>query len=158
MNVRDATARDAAAINLMICELAAYEDHAGELEFEVEQLVEALSGETPRLRAAIAESSDGPVRFFTYTIDFAIWTGGEIIRVDDIFVREQARGSGAGTLMMRRIAQLAIGRGATCRWEIEPDNVGARRFYRSIGVEVRDKKIGRWNRSAMLQLIEHAVD
>lgn len=55
--------------------------------------------------------------------------------------------------MMRRIAQLAIGRGATCRWEIEPDNVGAQRFYRSIGVEVRDKKIGRWNRSAMLQLI-----
>lgn len=73
LNVRDATARDAAAINLMICELAAYEDHAGELEIEVEQLVEALLGETPRLRAAIAESSDGPVGFFTYTIDFAIW-------------------------------------------------------------------------------------
>jgi hypothetical protein len=35
------------------------------------------------------------------------------------------------------------------RWEIEPANLRAQRFYDSLGVEIRDKKVARWSRAAM---------
>jgi GNAT superfamily N-acetyltransferase len=149
VNVRDATAGDAAALDSMIRELAAYEGHAGELAFTVDQLAQALSGAPPRLRALIAEDRGGAVGFVTYTVDYAIWTGGDVVRVDDVFVRERARRAGTGTRLMLRIAELALAGGMSSRWEIEPANVRAQRFYDALGVEIRDKKVARWGRAAM---------
>jgi GNAT superfamily N-acetyltransferase len=149
VNIRDATAADAAALDSMIRELAAYEGHTGELAFTVDRLGQALSGDPPRLRALIAEDADGPVGFVSYTIDYAIWTGGNVVRVDDVFVRERARRTGAGTRLMLRIAELSIAGGLSSRWEIEPANLRAQRFYDSLGVEIRDKKVARWSRPAM---------
>ncbi len=149
MNIRDATAADAAALDSMIRELAAYEGHTDELAFTVDRLAQALSGDPPRLRALIAEDAVGAVAFVTYTVDYAIWTGADVVRVDDVFVRERARRTGAGTRLMLRIAVLSIAGGMSSRWEIEPANLRAQRFYESLGVEIRDKKVARWNRAAM---------
>lgn len=149
MKVRDATAADAAALDRMIRELAAYEGHTGELAFTVDRLTQALSGDPPRLRAVIAEDADGAVGFVTYTIDYAIWTGGDVVRVDDVFVRERARGGGVGARLMLRIAELAVAGGMSSRWEIEPANLRAQRFYDSLGAEIRDKKVARWSLAAM---------
>jgi GNAT superfamily N-acetyltransferase len=149
VKIRDATAADAAALDSMIRELAAHEGHAGQLAFTVDQLAQALSGNPPRLRAVIAEDAGEAVGFVTYTIDHVIWTGGDVIRVDDVFVREQARGTGTGTRLMLRIAELAIAGGMSSRWEIEPANLRAQRFYESLGVEIQDKKVARWSRPAM---------
>ncbi len=153
MKVRDATSADAAALDAMIRELAAFEAHAGDLAFSVEQLARALAGDPPRLHAIIAEDAGGPAGFVTYSIDFAIWTGGDVVRVDDVFVRERARGGGAGTRLMQRIAELALAGGMSCRWEIEPANRRAQRFYGTLGVEIRDKKIARWDSAAMRALV-----
>jgi GNAT superfamily N-acetyltransferase len=149
VKVRDATAADAAAIDAMIRELAAYEGHTDALAFSVDRLADALSGDPPRLRALIAEDGAGAAGFVTYTIDYAIWTGGDVVRVDDVFVRERARGSGTGTRLMLRIAELALAGRMSSRWEIEPANRRAQRFYQSLGVDIRDKKVARWSRGAM---------
>jgi GNAT superfamily N-acetyltransferase len=149
MIIRDATAADAAEIERMIRDLVAYEGNTGALAFSVEQLAAALSGNPPRLRALVAEDSGGLTGFVSYTIDFAIWTGGNVIRVDDVFVRERARGSGAGTHLMLRIAELALAGGMTCRWEIEPANLGAQYFYGTLGVDIREKMVARWGETAM---------
>lgn len=158
MNIRDATAADAAEIERMIHELVAYESHTGTLAFSVAQLAAALSGSAPRLRALVAEDDDGLIGFVSYTIDFAIWTGGDVIRVDDVFVRERARGSGAGTRLMLRIAELALAGGMTCRWEIEPANLGAQYFYGTLGVDVREKMIARWSEAAMRAALARMQD
>jgi GNAT superfamily N-acetyltransferase len=147
--IRDATSADATAIKLMIRELIAYEGTNVELTFTVEQLAAALSGEAPRLHALIAEDADGVAGFATFTIDFAIWTGGDTLRIDDLFVRERARGAGAGTALMAAIAEIAVGQGMPCRWEIEVSNTRAQRFYATLGVEIRDKKVARWSVMAM---------
>lgn len=158
MIVRDAAAADAAEIERMIRDLVAYEGIAGTPAFGVEQLAAALSGNVPRLRALVAEDSDGLIGFVSYTIDFAIWSGGDIIRIDDVFIRERARGSGAGTRLMLRIAELALAGGMTCRWEIEPSNLGAQYFYGTLGVEVREKMAARWNEAAMRTALARAQE
>lgn len=149
MKIRDATPADAAAIKLMIRELAAYEGINAELNFTVEQLSAALAGEAPPLRGLIAEDDGGIAGFITYTIDFAIWTGGDVLRIDDVFVRERARGAGAGSALMARIAEIALAAGMPCRWEIEAGNTRAHHFYSTLGVEIRDKKVARWSVAAM---------
>jgi GNAT superfamily N-acetyltransferase len=137
----------------MIRELAHHERAAGELAFTVNQLTEALTGDPPRLRAILAEDSSGPIGFVTYTIDFAIWTGGEIVRVDDVFVRDRARRRGAGRLLMTGIAELATAGGMSARWEIEPANLAAQRFYEGLGVAIRDKIVARWTLDGMRKLL-----
>jgi GNAT superfamily N-acetyltransferase len=158
MIVRDATAADAAEIERMIRDLVAYEGNTGKAAFSVEQLAAALSGNSPRLRALVTEDDGGLTGFVSYTIDFAIWTGGDVIRIDDVFVRERARGSGAGTALMLRIAELALAGGMTCRWEIEPSNLGAQYFYGTLGVEVREKMVARWNEAAMRAALARAQE
>jgi GNAT superfamily N-acetyltransferase len=149
MDVRNATAADAAEIERMIRDLVAYEGNTGTPAFTVEQLVAALSGDTPRLRALVAEDGKGLIGFVSYTIDFAIWTGGDVIRIDDVFIRERARKSGVGRRLMLRIAELALAGNMTCRWEIEPANLGAQYFYGTLGVDLREKMVARWSAGAM---------
>ncbi len=149
MKIRDATPADATAIKLMIRELVAYEGISAELNFTVEQLAAALDTEKPRLHALIAEDAEGVAGFVTYTIDFMLWTGGDILRIDDLFVRERARGAGAGTALMVAIAEIAVGEGLPCRWEIEMGNTRAQHFYATLGAEIRDKKVARWSGAAM---------
>lgn len=149
MKIRDATSADATAIKLMIRELVAYEGISAELNFTVEQLATALDAEKPRLHALIAEDSEGVAGFATYTIDYMLWTGGNVLRIDDLFVRERARGAGAGTALMAAIAEIAVGEGIPCRWEIEAANTRAQHFYATLGAEIRDKKVARWSLIAM---------
>lgn len=158
MNVRNATAADAAEIERMIRDLVAYEGNVGTPAFGVAQLAAALSGRPPRLRALVAEDDDGLAGFVSYTIDFAIWTGGDVIRVDDVFIRERARKSGVGTRLMLRIAELALAGGMTCRWEIEPANLGAQYFYGTLGVDVREKMVARWGAAAMRAAVARMQD
>jgi GNAT superfamily N-acetyltransferase len=156
MIIRDATAADAVEIEHMIRDLVAHEGNVGTLAFGVEQLAAALLGNPPRLRALVAEDDQGLIGFVSYTIDFAIWTGGDVIRVDDVFVRARARGSGAGTRLMLRIAELALAGGMTCRWEIEPVNLGAQHFYGTLGVDLREKVVARWSGAAMQSALARA--
>jgi GNAT superfamily N-acetyltransferase len=149
MSIRDALPTDASVIKMMIRELAAYEGLQVELTFSIEDLAAALSGPNPKLRGLIAEDTEGVVGFVTYTIDFAIWSSGDVLRIDDVFVRERARGAGAGSALMARIAEIALGDGMSCRWEIEPSNTRAQHFYSTLGVEIRDKKVARWSSLAM---------
>lgn len=149
VTIRPAAPADAAVLAAMIRELAEHEGSTDEAKFSVEQVERALDGNPPRLRALLAEDSARAAGFVTYTIDFAIWTGGDVIRVDDLFVSDRARGRGTGRRLMAAIAELAIADGMTARWEIEPKNLRAQQFYRGLGVAIRDKIVARWSLDAM---------
>nr|WP_298681815.1 GNAT family N-acetyltransferase [uncultured Dongia sp.] len=133
----------------LIRQLAAHEGAADLITFTSAQVTEALGGNSPRLRAILAEDAEGVCGFVTYTIDFAIWNGGDILRVDDVFVCARARRRGVGRLLMRRIAELALAGNMIARWEIEPANIAAQKFYQGLGATLRDKIVARWELPAM---------
>jgi len=152
LKVRDGRASDAEDIAAMIEELVAHEGTGAQLAFTVDQLLAALNSGC--LRAVVAEDAEGVVGFVSYTYDFAIWSGGEILRVDDVYVRARARRCGVGQRMMARIAELAQGSAGPVRWELEAKNLEAQRFYASLGVELRDKVVARWSPDAMRALLK----
>ncbi|HKU99625.1 MAG TPA: GNAT family N-acetyltransferase [Vineibacter sp.] len=153
VSVRNAGPADAAAIAAMIRELAAYEGMAQDVGFSTPQLQRALTGDPPRLHVLVAEDADGPLGFVSYTIDFAIWTGTDVLRVDDVFVSSRARRRGVGRLLMARIAALATAAGMSARWELETKNHAAQQFYKGLGVSLRDKMVARWDLAAMRALL-----
>ncbi len=150
LSIIRADAGDAPAIYSMVVALADSEGTRQDLVCDVETFRNALAGPHPRLHALLAVArAHGAVGVVTFTFDYAVWTGGEVLRVDDVFVQEGFRRQGVGRALMREIASICIGRATPCRWEIEASNTVAQTFYRSLGVDVRDKRVARWSLPAM---------
>jgi ribosomal protein S18 acetylase RimI-like enzyme len=150
VKIRKASKADAENVNLLIRQLAAFEGTSDEVGFTVEDLAQALASDPPRLHVLVAEDASGMLGFVSYTIDFTIWTGSETIRVDDLFLASNARGLGIGRRLMTRVAAVAVARGASARWEVEPENVAAQSFYEGLGVRLRRKLVARWSHDAMV--------
>ncbi|MGE0283030.1 MAG: N-acetyltransferase family protein, partial [Rhizobiaceae bacterium] len=125
--------------------MAAFEGATSQIGFSVDALEHALEADPPKLHVLVAEGPSGLLGFVSYTVDFTIWTGSDTIRVDDLFVVSDARGLGIGRRLMAEVAKIAVGRGATARWEVEPDNIAAQRFYEGLGVVLRKKVTARWS-------------
>ncbi|WP_374313865.1 N-acetyltransferase family protein [Dongia sp.] len=147
INIRNATPADAAVLDSLIRQLAAHEGAAHLISFTQGQVAAALGNE--RLRAILAEDGEGVCGFVTFTVDFAIWNGGDILRVDDVFVSDRVRRRGIGRQLMLRIAKLALEGNMIARWEIEPVNLAAQQFYLGLGANLRDKIVARWELPAM---------
>lgn len=151
--LRDAGPEDAAALRGLILELAAHDGNAADVHFTSDQLRAALSGPAPKLCAILAVDGATPVGFITYTIDFAIWVASDVMRVDDLFLSNTHRGRGLGKRLMTEIARRAVAGGMVARWEVMPQNTSAQGFYRSLGAELRDKIVARWDGKAMAALL-----
>ena len=144
ITTRSATLGDACHIDRLLRSLAEFEGVLVDLTFTLADLEHALS-QSGQFHALVAESDDEIAGCVTYTWDFAIWSGGPILRVDDLIVDERYRGRGAGTALMQAVAERALERGAKMRWEVEPSNENALKFYARLGVTLRNKIVARWS-------------
>nr|SBO97081.1 acetyltransferase, GNAT family [Nonomuraea gerenzanensis] len=78
----------------------------------------------------------------SWLVRVSLWSGGDYLALDDLFVADGERGDGAGERLMRAVAEAAAGR--VIRWEVAAANVAAQRFYQRIGAELIPKLICRW--------------
>lgn len=140
----------------MLRELAAHTGEPEAMTAERADLDDALAEVPPRFRGLIAEDASGVVGYVTYTIDYSIWSGGDFIRVDDVFVRERACGRGVGRQLMRALADIGVSQAMRMRWEMALDNDGARRLYEAVGAAPQDKTIWRWPVPAMESFLDRS--
>jgi GNAT superfamily N-acetyltransferase len=84
---------------------------------------------------------------------FGLWWAAEDCLLEDLFVREQARGAGVGRALVEAVIELARERG--CR-RIELDandhNEAAQALYRSFGFDAQDDRYGGRNLFMRLHL------
>lgn len=148
MNVttRVATAADADVLHALIVELA---EHHGQREFfraSPKQLQDDGFGEQARFGAVLAEIDGEVAGYASYMWFYSIWLGGEYMNIDDVYVREAARGHGVGLALMGAARDVCQARGLSrIRWEVQPDNSGAIRFYERLGAKMRTKGIWAWD-------------
>ncbi|MDI5938607.1 hypothetical protein QLR68_10600, partial [Micromonospora sp. DH15] len=80
----------------MVHELAAYERAADECHLTAGQLTEALFGPAPALFGHVAvDGADRPLGFALWFLNFSTWAGVHGIYLEDLYVRPEARGTGA---------------------------------------------------------------
>ncbi|HLH64750.1 MAG TPA: GNAT family N-acetyltransferase [Solirubrobacteraceae bacterium] len=132
--IRRAGRGDVAAIHQMIRELAAYERAPDAVVGTEAMLERALFAPRPSAEALIAEVCDEPAGFALFFQSFSTWELRPGIWLEDLYVREAHRRSGAGRALMARLAQLALERGcARLEWHVLSWNEPAIRFYERIG-------------------------
>ena len=154
MEVRAAREGDTGLLHGLIGELSDYERLRDELVGTEEQLREALFGERPVAEAAIAEEEGEPVGFVLWYTTFSTFQCLPGAWVEDLFVRPEHRGGGAGRTLLTYVAKVAVERGygrvelAALDW-----NQPALGFYRALGARSMDEwKTQRFEGEALEQL------
>ncbi|MGA0608118.1 GNAT family N-acetyltransferase [Phenylobacterium sp. VNQ135] len=132
--VRVATVADAPLILSFIRELAEYERLLHEVEATEADIRRDLFGENPRAFCEIAEADGTPVGFALWFYNYSTFRGRAGIYLEDLFVRPEARGLGAGKALLSRLAERCVeadlGR---LEWAVLNWNAPSIAFYDSLG-------------------------
>jgi len=140
IQIRPASPHDVPLILELVRELAAYEREPDAVTATEPMLRDALFGARPHAEAVIAEADGAPVGFALFFHNFSTWTGRPSLYLEDLFVRPEARGRGAGKALLRHLAGVALDRGcARFEWSVLDWNTPAIEFYRAMGAEAMEE-------------------
>jgi len=135
VSIRPATAEDCGLILDLIRELALYEKAPEAVVATEAQLREHGFGAKPQFEAIIAEFDGIPAGMALFHTRFSTWLGAPTLFLEDIVVREAARGHGVGRRLMARLATIALERGwGRIDFHVLDWNP-ARGFYQKLGFE-----------------------
>jgi GNAT superfamily N-acetyltransferase len=135
VSIRAATEADCGLILEFIRELALYENAPGAVVATENQLRKHGFGDRAEFEALIAELAGAPVGMALFHRRFSTWLGTPTLFLEDIFVRETARGHGVGRRLMARLATIALERGwGRIDFHVLDWNP-ARGFYQKLGFD-----------------------
>ncbi len=144
VSIRPATPSDLPLIAQFIRDLADYERLAHEVRFDEaalgERLFGAQNGGRPYAEVLIGEIDAVPQGFALFFHNFSTFEGKPGVYLEDLFVRPEARGSGLGKALLKRLAQIAVERDcARLEWSVLDWNEPAILFYKSLGAKPMDE-------------------
>lgn len=104
IQIRRMVKEDVSTLLELIKDLAAFEKApASAVKMTEAQLLRDGFGDQPRYQCFIAEFDKKSVGFALYFFTYSTWEG-LCLYLDDIFVREEFRGKGVGTSLMKALA------------------------------------------------------
>jgi GNAT superfamily N-acetyltransferase len=136
LSIRPATRSDLPLIAQFIRDLAEYEKLAHEVRFDAAVLGDRLFGARPYAEVLIGEADGVAQGFALFFHNFSTFEGRPGIYLEDLFVRPEARGSGLGKALLKRLAALAVERDcARLEWWVLDWNEPAIQFYKKLGAK-----------------------
>jgi len=137
--IRVASIEDVPLILQLIRELAEYERLSHEVIATEEQLRVTLFGEHHGAEVLIAEWDGETVGFALFFHNYSTFLAQQGIYLEDLYVRERARGKGIGVALLRRLAKIAMERGCgRLEWSVLDWNELAINFYKHLGATSMD--------------------
>jgi len=125
---------DVPEIFVLIKELADYERLLDEVVVTEKQLGETLFGENSNVEVLLAYDENQILGFALYFQTYSTFLGRQGIYLEDLFVREFARGKGIGQALLQRIAKCVMEMGGgRLEWSVLDWNESAISFYKKIG-------------------------
>jgi GNAT superfamily N-acetyltransferase len=138
VRIRVATPADVPLIVQFIRDLADYERLLHEVAATEADIRRDLFGENPRAFCDIAEAEGRPVGFALWFYNYSTFRGRAGIYLEDLFVKPEARGLGAGKALLQRLAQRCVeadlGR---LEWAVLDWNAPSIAFYDSLGASAK---------------------
>ena len=152
--IRTAKAADCDLVAALIGELAAYERLAHEAKATPADIQAALFAATPRAFCEIAEVDGEPVGFALWFYNFSTFVGRSGLYLEDLFVRPQVRGRGAGRALLKALAARCVAEDlGRMEWAVLDWNAPALRFYDALGSRsLDDWRIRRLTGEALAKL------
>ncbi|XP_066267403.1 thialysine N-epsilon-acetyltransferase-like isoform X2 [Branchiostoma lanceolatum] len=150
--IRKARPEDCGHIVTMIKELAEHDGLGHKVAITEDKLREDGFGDNPYFHCFVAETTPDSTTESTQIVGYAMYFFmyctfvGRVIFLEDFFVYPQFRGSGIGTELMKRVAQVGVETKCTkCEFIVHDENSRARRFYEKLGA-VNSTVEGEWRR------------
>ena len=138
--IRAAVEADVPLILRFIRELANYERLLHEVVATEERLRDTLFGARPAAEVVIAEEDGEALGFALFFHNYSTFLAQPGIYLEDLYVRPESRGKGAGRALLAHLARLARERGCgRLEWWVLDWNESAIRFYRSLGAQGMDE-------------------
>ena len=138
--IRPAELDDVPEIFVLIKELADYERLLDEVVVTEELLEETLFGENSNVEVLLACDENQILGFALYFRTFSTFLGRPGIYLEELFVREFARGRGIGESLLRRIARITLEMGGgRLEWSVLDWNEPAISFYKKMGAVPLDE-------------------
>ncbi|AOL18275.1 N-acetyltransferase [Xanthomonas citri pv. malvacearum str. GSPB1386] len=109
--IRSATPADVPLLHELITALAVYEREPDAVKASLEDVRASLFDDGATAHALICEQDGQALGFAVYFFNYSTWLGRNGLYLEDLFVRPEARGKGAGLALLRHLAQLAVQRG-----------------------------------------------
>ncbi len=138
MRIRNIVETDMPAVIELLHEFAAFEKLSHILEVTEKRLHQAMFGDAAFVEGLIAEDETAPVGHALFYPHFASFRGQRGLYLEDIYIKPEYRGQGAGEAMLREIARIAASRGyERIDFQVLEWNTPAVKFYKKLGA-VRD--------------------
>jgi GNAT superfamily N-acetyltransferase len=142
LSIRPAAPEDTALICAYVRELAEYERLAHEVEATEDDIRAALFGAQPKVFCDLAEWSGAPAGFALWFYTFSTFKGRHGIYLEDLYVRPEFRGRGAGRTLLAGLAQrCARERLGRLEWAVLDWNAPSIAFYERLGA----RPMSEWN-------------
>jgi GNAT superfamily N-acetyltransferase len=134
LRIVTATERDVSLILEFIRELAVYERNLHRVEATEARIRETLFGAEPAASVIFAFDGDKPVGFAVFYFTYSTFAGLPGLYLEDLFVKQEARGLGVGRHLLRYLAKFAKEKGCwRIEWAVLHWNKTAIGFYRKLG-------------------------
>jgi len=138
--VRTARPDDVPDVLALVRELATYEREPDAVETTGQMLHDALFGPSPVASCHVAVLDGQIVGMALWYVTFSTWKGVPGLWLEDLFVRESARGTGLGRALLQTLAAVCVERGyARFEWWVLDWNAPAIGFYASLGAVPQDE-------------------
>lgn len=150
MIIRKGTQSDMPAVFNLIKELAIFEKEPHAVVITVDDLLRDGFGESPLFHTFVAEVDNQIIGTALYYYRYSTWKG-RTIHLEDLIVKEEKRGTGAGFALYSEI--IAQGKRDNVRrieWNVLDWNTPAVEFYKKSGAKILDD----W---AVVQMDEKAI-
>jgi GNAT superfamily N-acetyltransferase len=156
VTTRVASPADIPLILAFIRDLAEYERLLHEVEATEDDIRRDLFGENPRCFCDIAEDKGRPVGFALWFYNYSTFRGRAGIYLEDLFVKPDFRGGGAGKALLRRLAQRCVDADlGRLEWAVLNWNAPSIAFYDSLGASAKDDwTVRRLDGDALVRLAE----
>lgn len=138
--VRAATPDDAQDVLTLVREIAAHQDQTEAVTVDAARWRALLA--RPDVTVLLAEVDHQAVGYVSAVRRLHLWTGRDVLALDDLYVRPGHRDHGVGLLLMHELSRYAGG--LTITWGVQPDNHAAIRFYQRLGATTYDKVLCAW--------------
>ncbi len=134
LSIRPATPEDAGLICAYIRELAEYEHLSHEAVATEADLSAALFCDQPKVFCDMVEWDGQPAGFALWFYTFSTFRGRHGIYLEDLYVRPEFRGRGAGKALLTNLARrCAADRLGRLEWAVLNWNAPSIAFYESLG-------------------------
>lgn len=140
VTIRRAERADASTLLELIRALAEYERLEPPDAEACDRLREDAFGPTPRFQAFLAEIDGEPVGYAIVFETYSSFLARPTLYLEDVFVRPEHRGRGAGRALLQHLAAQAVRRGCgRMEWVVLDWNELAQGFFAQIGARVLEE-------------------